>query len=144
LVSRARSLDERQPVAAWPVARLRDDLDDVSITQLRSQRGHAPVDFRADATVPDLGVNGVSKVDRSSVAWQSDDLAFRGERIDFLGIEIDFQCAEEIRRILHLLLPLDEMAEPGDALIFAIVRYKFSILVFPVRGDALFCNPMHF
>src|SRR5205823_4499034 len=70
LVSGARRLDERKPVAAWLVSGLRDDLNDVAVAKLRTERRHAAVDFRADATVTHFGVNGVCKIDRRRITRQ--------------------------------------------------------------------------
>src|SRR5262249_62138133 len=67
----------------------------------------------------------------------------RCESVDFFGIEIDLQRAQEIRRILHFLLPLHEMSQPGNSLILAIVRDKFAVFVLPMRRDAFLGNLMH-
>src|SRR5262249_49537744 len=125
------------------MAGLSDDFDDVAISKLRPQRRHSSVDLRADATVADLSVNSVGEIDRSGVSRQGDDFAFRCESVDFFGIEIDLQRAQEIRRILHFLLPLHEMSQPGNSLILAIVRDKFAVFVLPMRRDAFLGNLMH-
>src|SRR5215831_15259222 len=70
LVSGAGSLDEGEPIAAWLVAGLRNNFDDVTIAKLRAEGCHAAVYLRADATVADLRMNGVSEVDRSCISRQ--------------------------------------------------------------------------
>ena len=109
-----------------------------------SQRHHAAIDLRADAAVADFGVNRVGEIDRRRVARQRDDFAFRREGVNLFGIQVDLQRAQEIRRVLHFLLPLDEMPQPGDALIFAVVGDELAVFVFPVRGDAFFGDAVHF
>ena len=50
---------------------------------------------------------------------------------------------EELGRILELLLPLDQLAEPREALrVFRRCRRR-ALLVLPVRGDALLGDPVH-
>ena len=57
LVARARGDREVQPVAARMVPGRRDHLDDVAVAQARPERHHLPVDARAGALVPDVGVD---------------------------------------------------------------------------------------
>src|SRR5262249_9764685 len=63
-VSRARGANDAKPVAARFVPRLRDDLDDVSAVQFVSQRDHSSIHLRANARMPDFGVDRVCKVYR--------------------------------------------------------------------------------
>jgi hypothetical protein len=67
LLAGARGLGELQPVAAGIVSRLGKDFDDVAGAQLVTQCDDASVHLGAHAGVADLGVNGVSEVDR---AWR--------------------------------------------------------------------------
>src|SRR5204862_906522 len=59
LAARTRADGKCQPVAARPVTRLRDDLDDVTVLQAGAKRHHFAVHARADALVADVGVNHV-------------------------------------------------------------------------------------
>src|SRR5262249_8135327 len=95
LVTRARCLYKREPVAAWLVSRLRDDFNDVAILEFRLQRHHTAVDLRADAGVSDLAVNRIGKIDGCGLARQRYDFSFRCEGVDLFGIEVDLQRAEE-------------------------------------------------
>ena len=79
------------------------------------QRDNPAVYFGAHATVADFGVNGIGKVDGGGLARQDDHLAFGGEGVDLFGIEIDLEGGEELARIAHFLLPLQDVAQPGEA-----------------------------
>ena len=118
------------------------DLDDVAVLEAGAQRHHAPVDARADALVADVGVNRVGEVDRRRALRQHLHRAARRERIDLFGIEIDLQVRQELLRIAHFLLPLEQLPQPLEVLLVALGA-DAAFLVFPVRGDAFFGEPVH-
>ncbi len=143
ILLRARDVDdERQPVAARLVPRLRHDLDDVAVLQARAQRHHAAVDARADALVADVGVDAVREVDRRRAARQRPHFALRREDVDLLRIEIDLQVLQELLRVADLLLHLEQLAHPLEVALVAVVA-DAAFLVLPVRGDALLRAPVH-
>ena len=121
--------------------RLRDDLDDVSGAQLVAQRNHASVDLGADASVADLGVNGVGEINGGGVARQDDHLALGREGVDLFGVEIDLQGGEKLGGIGDIALPLDHLAQPGQALL--VFGGDGAVLVFPVRRDAFLRHLVH-
>ena len=143
LVARARTLDEGEPVAAGLVIFLRDDLDDVAGAQLGAQRHHAAVHLGADAGVADLGVNGVGEVDGGAVGGDHNDLPLGREGVDLVGIQVHLQAGEELVGVGHLLLPLDELANPVEPLFVAGGDDAVVGLVLPVRGDAFFGDAVH-
>ena len=142
LVARARGDREVQPVAARLVRGVADDLDDVAVLEARAQRHHAPVDARADALVADVGVNRVGEVDRGRPLGQHLHRAARREGVDLFGIEIDLQVREELLRIAHFLLPLEQLPQPLEVLLVA-PGADAAFLVLPVRGDAFLGEPVH-
>ena len=75
LVASARCLDEREPIFTRKVSGLRQDLDDIAVLKRTLQRNDAAIDLRADARMPDIGVNRVREIDRSSAPRQHDDPA---------------------------------------------------------------------
>ena len=143
LVAGARTLDEGEPVAARLVIFLRDDFDDVAGAQLGAQRHHAAVDLGAHAGVAHLGVNGVGKIDRRAVGRNHDHLPLGREGVDLVGIEVHLQAGEEFVGVGHLLLPLDELADPVEPLLVAGGHRASAGLVFPVRGDAFLGDAVH-
>ncbi len=77
--------------------------------------GHEPaVDPRADAAVPDLGVDRVGEVDRVGPGRHRHDPALRGEDEDLVLLEVDLQRLHELGRVLGLLLPVHEALEPDE------------------------------
>src|SRR5581483_867999 len=84
LVARSGGFDESQPVFARLMAGLSHDLNHVAIAQRGTQRHNATVHLGADTGIADIGVNGVSEIDRRGFARQYEDFAARRESVDFL------------------------------------------------------------
>ena len=144
LVAGAGAFDEGEPVAAGLVVFLGDDFDDVAGAELGAQRHHAAIDLGADAGVADFSVNGVGEVDGRAVGGNHDDFPLGREGVDLVGIEVHLQAGEEFVGVRHLLLPLDELANPVEALFVAGGDGVGAGLVFPVSGDAFFGDAVHF
>ena len=143
ILLRAREVaDEREPVAARLVPRLRDDLDDVAVLEPGAQRHHAAVDARADALIADVGVHRVREIHGGRAARQRADLALRREDVDLLRIEVDLQVLQEFLRIAHLLLHFEQLTHPLEVAFVAVIA-DAAFLVFPVRGDAFLRAAMH-
>ena len=81
----------------------------------RAQRHHAAVDARADALVADVGVNRVREVHRRRSARQRLHLALRREDVDLLRVELDPEVLHELLRVAHLLLQLEQPAQPVES-----------------------------
>src|SRR5215207_8524305 len=141
-VARARGLDEVEPVARGLRAGRGENLDHVAVLDGRPERHHPAVDARARAGVADLGVDHEGEVDGGGAARELDDLALRREGVDVLRVEVELEGFEEVARVLHLLRPLDERAEPLERLV-VVVRAAAPLLVFPVRGHALLGDAVH-
>ena len=136
------ALDEVQPVAAWSVRALGgQNLDDLAVLQLVVERDHAAVDLRPDAVVADLGVDAVGEVDRSRVGGQVDHVAAGREDVDLVLEEVDLDRVEKRLGIPHLVLPLEQAAQPGQLLVEA--RVLASFLVGPVGGDPELRDAVH-
>src|SRR6185436_4126912 len=131
-----------QPVLARQVTRLGQDLNDIPIAQRVPQRHDSTVYLRAYASLPDIGVDRIGEVDGCGVAWQYDHFSARSEGVHLLRVQVHFQRGHELAGILDILLPLDQVPQPGNALI-VVRRPLFPFFVIPVRGDALFRNAMH-
>ena len=136
------ALDEIQPVPAGPVRTLRgEDLDDLAVLQRVFEGHHAAVDLRADASVTDLGVDAVGEVDRRGARGQVDDVAARREDVDLVLEQVDLDRVEEGLSVPHLVLPLEQAAQPRQLLVEARVLATF--LVSPVGGDAELGDTVH-
>ena len=87
-------------------------------------------------------MNGIGKVDGGSLARQDDHLAFGGEGVNLFGIEIDLEGGEELARIAHFVLPLKDVAQPGEALLVA-GPLRLPFLVLPVGRNAHLRHAVH-
>jgi hypothetical protein len=92
--------------------------------------------------VANLGVDGVGEVDGRGPAGQGLDLALGREAVDLLGIEVQLERVQELVGVLHLLLPLQQLAQPGEGLV-VLVEPALPLLVLPVGGDALLRDAVH-
>ena len=136
LVARARGRRQRHPVARRAAAALGgQDLDEVAALQPVVQRHDAAVDLRADGAVADVGVHGVGEVDRRRVGRQHLDLALRREDVDLVVEEVGAEGLEELARVGLVLLPVHQLADPGEPLLVGL-GVLLAALVAPVRGDA--------
>ena len=111
---------EGQPVAARLVAGGGEDLDDVAVLELVAQRHHLAVHPGPDALVADLGVDGVGEVDGRRAAGQHLDLALRREAVHLLRVEVELQRLQELARVLDLLLPLEQLPQPGEGVVVLV------------------------
>ena len=143
LVARPRGPHQRQPVLARHVAGLGEDLDHVAVAQCVLQRDDAAVHLRADAGVADGGVDGVGEIDGRRIARQDDHLAARREGVDLLAVQVHLEGGHELVGVPHLLDPLQQVAQPGDALVLFAAGVLAAFLVLPVRGDALLGDAVH-
>jgi hypothetical protein len=98
---------------------------------------------RARAGVTDLRVNHVGEVNGRGPARELDDFAHRGEGIHVLRVEVELEAFEEVARVLDLLRPLDQRAEPLESLV-VVMRAAAALFVLPMSGHALFGDAVHF
>src|SRR5690606_20884143 len=147
LVAGSSAFHEVQPVAARAgvVGLGRDDLHGLPVVQLAVEGNQTAVDAGPHRAVADLGVHRVGEVDGGGALRQGDDVPAGGEDEDFLHRQVEAERLQELAGVLRLLLPVDELPQPGhvggSALGFAAV--VALLLVLPVRGDAVFCAPVH-
>ena len=110
----ARGGDQVQPVAARVARRVGQHLHHVAVGERRAQRHQLAVDPRAGAVVAEVGVHPVGEVERRRAAREGEDLPLGGEDVDLVRIEVDLERGQERARVLHLLLPLQELPQPDD------------------------------
>ncbi len=94
------------------MAGLGNDFDDVAAVQPVAQRHHPSVDFCANAAVPDLGVDGVGKINRRSFARKHHDLALGSKCVNLFGIKIDLQRRKKFVGIGNVALPFNHLPQP--------------------------------
>ena len=113
----ARRLHQLEPVLRRRLVRGGDDLDRVAALQLVAQRHELAVDARAGAVPADLRVDAVREVDHRRADREVQEVALRREGEDLLAEQVLLHGAQELLRILQVLLPLEHLAEPGEALV---------------------------
>ena len=64
--------------------------------QLGAQRHHDVIDTRGNGFMTDIGVNCIGKVNRRRSFRQGKDIAFRGNDIDFVREQIDFDMLQKL------------------------------------------------
>ncbi len=138
---RSRGFDPTQPVAVRIVIRRGANFNRVAVVQLIAQRYDAAIHFSADALMANIGVNGKGKVDWRGPAREGPYFAFWGEDVDFLRKHVDFDRLHKFDRIGEILLPGQQVTQPGKAAVGGILRRPF--LVAPMSGNALFRRAMH-
>ena len=112
----ARRADEVEPVLVRVLVRARQDLDDVAVPQLVAERLDLAVDARAGDVIAELRVDLVGEVDRRRAAREDAHVALGREDVDLVLEEVDLHALEELGRVLELLLPLEQLPEPREAL----------------------------
>jgi len=60
---------------------------------------HAAIDASADATVPNIRMDGIREINGRGIARQNDDFALGRKSVDLFRVKIDFQRREEFVRI---------------------------------------------
>jgi hypothetical protein len=75
-------------------------------------------------------------------ARQHAHLALRREAVDLLRVEVELQRVQELVRVLDLLLPLEQLPQPGERAV-VLVDAGAALLVLPVRGNALLGHAVH-
>jgi hypothetical protein len=87
--------------------------DLVAILERRAQRHDAAVDLGADRLVAEIGVHGISEVDRRRALGQLDQLALGGEGEDAVLVHRHAGMLEQLLGRLGMVEDLDEVADPA-------------------------------
>ena len=133
-------LADGQPVAGGALGGLGgEDLHNVAVVELHVVAGDAVVDLGADHGVAHAGVDGIGKVDGRGARRQGDHLAAGREDKDLVVEHIHLEAVDIVLGV-GLLLALEQAADPFK---FLFVARFDALLVFPVRGHAVFGGLMH-
>src|SRR5262249_20596168 len=143
LRARARRPDEIEPVLARVLVRAREHVDDVAVAQLVAERLHLAVDARARDAVAELRVDLVREVDRRRPAREDAHVPLWRADVALVLEEVDLHALEELGRVLQLLLPLEELPQPREALRVLLGDPPAPLLVLPVRRDAALRDAVH-
>ena len=76
--------------------------------------------------VANIGVNSVSKINRRRAGGQLDNVAFGRKDKDLVLEEIGFQRVEKFLRALDVFLPLDQVRNPLNFLIWLAALFRLA------------------
>ena len=93
----------------------------------------------------DVGVDLVGEVQRRRAGRERLDLALRREDEDLVLDQLDAQRVRELRRVLDVLLPVEQALEPLELVVGRLddAVCARALLVAPVRGDAVLGRVVH-
>src|SRR5579883_2220706 len=141
---RVARLHEGQPVAARPRAALAgEDLDDVPRLEAVVERHEPAVHLGPGGVVAHVRVDPEGEVHGRGPGRQVDDVALGREDEDLVLEEVDLHRVHELPRVLHLLVPLQELPQPRELLGELALGPAPALLVAPVGGDAVLGGPVH-
>ena len=107
-----------------------------------AQSHELPVHLGTGAVVAHLGVDRIGEVDGCRAGGKRDHLSARREHVDLIREQIDAHGLQKFVRIAEILLPLQQLAQPGK---LPFVRWagRTLVLVPPVRRDSQLRDAMH-
>ena len=117
-----------------------EHLDDVARLQRVVERHDLAVDLGPDAAVADVRVDLVREVERRGARRQRLDLALGREDEHLVLEEVRLQRLGELLRVVRVLLPVEQLAQPLDLL---LDRLAAVLLVDPVRGHTELGGAVH-
>ena len=135
-----------EPGRVGPRAGCGDHLDHVAAAQLGAQGHGFTIDLGGHTMVAHVGVNGVGKVHRRGTARQCQDLGFGREHINRVGVQVDLDVLEKLRRVARFVLNVDQRLHPHGAQALRLLgmgRAALKRLVHPVRRNAFFGHGVH-
>ena len=77
----------------------RNDFDFIAVDELGRQRRNLAIDLATDRRVADVGMDGVGKIDRSRLARQRYELAFRREAEHLIVKQFELGMLEKFLRV---------------------------------------------
>src|SRR5688572_16653210 len=91
---------------------------------------------------PYVGVNAISEVDNRGALREVEQITLGRKDIKTFGKKIILQAVQELLGILEILLPFQQLAQPGVSLYVTDVKI-FSFFITPVRRDSFLRYSMH-
>ncbi len=113
-----------------------DDLDLLPVSQTRPQRHPPPVDKGTGALIADDGVDRVGKIDWRRTTWQAHHVALGREAENLVGEHIQFDMLQEFMRLVALLEPRHQIAQPGKRIDRERILHPLAVLIGPMGGNA--------
>ena len=138
---RARLAGDREiePVGLRRLRLGAQDLHLIAILDRGAQRHDAAVDLRAHRLIAEIGVHGISEIDRRRALGQLDQFAGGREGEDAILIHRHACMLEQLLGARCGIEDFDQVANPADLR----VRTHSILLVRPMRGQAIFGLLVH-
>ena len=128
-----------QPVAAGFRLTRCNNLDFVTVLNFVGQRHYAAVDLGAAASMADLSVYVISKVERCGAGGHLGDVTFRADRIYAI---LENVVTNLVEQFVTLVRWFEHVSDETDLLIEGRFR-RTAFLVAPVRCNTEFCLSVH-
>ncbi len=132
--------DEAEPARLRMLGLGDEDFDLVAIFERSAQGHHPPVDLGADGLVAEVGVDGISEVDRGRALGKLDQLALRSEGEDPVLVHRHPGMLEQLLRGARMLEYLEQIVDPrvlGPGVVL------LAFLIGPVGGEAVLGGGVH-
>ncbi len=139
--------DEAFPGGGGGAAAGGEDFDLIAILQGVAQGHQAAIDARPDASIADLGMDGVGEIDRGGAARQLDQLAFGGEAENLILVEFKLGVFEELIGGGGVFENFQEVLHPAELFEVGVGGFGAffgALFVEPMGGDAVFGDVVHF
>ena len=119
-----------------------EDLDDFPGLHLVIQGDDAPVHLGPHHPVAHGRMDGVGEIDDRGSHRQGNHIPLGGENENVLRGQIGLDAADDVLRVVHVLLAFDELTHPGEPLLQLILALDAQ-LIFPMGRNAVFGGIMH-
>ena len=122
-----------------------DDFHALPVFQRRGQRHNLPVHLRATATVAQIAVQRIGKIDRCGTRRQREHFAVRRQHINRVVEQFGFEGGGQIffAALRHVFAPVQQLAQPGDFLFVGRIALA-AFFIAPVRRHTEFVEFVHF
>ena len=132
------------PAWLWSLAVGANNFNRLPVTKTCPQRHSLAINFCANATVADAGVDSIGKINRGRTTWQIDNRAFRGETEHLILKHLKLHMLKILIRILGVFKPVNKPTQPVKRVHRKRVFEALAITIGPVRSHAGFRHDMHF
>ena len=136
--------DKVQPGRVRTCARRGNNFHRLAAGERLRQRVRLSVDARAHAGMADIGMHGVSEVDRRCARRQFDNATFGGENVNLIREEIGFHALDKFKRAARTLLKFQQALHPAlGADLCGRAAFATVLFIGPVRGNTHLCHLVH-
>ncbi len=111
--------------------------------QLQGERCQITIDLTGHASVADVRVHHIRKIDRTGAPRQFQNVPLRRKHVHLVGKQVQFQTLDELQRIARLALQFEQVLHPLAGASLSRVEIAVARFVQPVPGDTVFRHGIH-